>query len=256
MGNFATSEENKMFPFDRVQDAIDRWDDIPADGPLCIGLDPAGASERADEIAVAFVRGPKLLALPCTRSKGADELVQWMVGELARWRQPGEVPELRLDVEGAVGAEVLGTLRAYERQHLGTFRLVPISSSDAARKNKKAFATVRDELGDSLEQWCKSGALIDDPLLLEDLAVLEWGSDAKGRNKLIGKTDIKQALGRSPDRYDALALACWQSGSAATKAALQKQVERRASQPKQAGSADRQWRDQTRTRSIRDWHDR
>lgn len=251
LGEFPLGDSARMFPFDRVQEACDRWEDAPAEGPLHIGLDPAGASERADEIAAAFVRGKKLLDLQCTRSLDAQQLVDWLIAVTHRWRQSGEVPELRLDVEGSVGAEVIGTLRAHERQSPGSFRLVPLASSDNARRNKKAFGTLRDELADGCEQWVKTGALIDDPLLLEDLAVMEWRADIKGRNRLIPKRELISILGRSPDRYDALCLATYSSSSAATKAAVQAQAERKQAQPRQ-GSPDRQWRKP----SGRDWYAR
>lgn len=255
LGNFALSDESKMFPSDRVRDSIDLWDETPADGPLRIGLDPAGASARADEIIAAFVRGRKLLALQSTRSLDAEQLIDWLVKATRVWRQASEVPELRIDVEGAVGAQVLGTVRAYEKNNPGTFKIVAISSSDAARKNKKAFATVRDELADSLEQWCKTGALLDDPLLLEDLSVMEWFTDNKGRNKLIAKSDLKSALGRSPDRYDALALACYESGSQAQRAAIAAQVARKQAEAPRRTGADRQWT-RPKEKSARAWHGR
>lgn len=259
MGNFATSEEARMFPHDRVQEAIDRWDDTPADGLLTIGFDPAGASERADESALAFVRGSKLIDLQTTRSLDIEPLVEWLVAAADRWRQSGEVPELRFDSEGAIGAQMLGTLRAYAKQHPHSFRLVPISSSDAPlSRRKKAFANRRDELADCLEQWLKTGAIIDDPLLLEDLAVMEWTADHKGRNKLLSKQELKKILGRSPDRYDALALACWQSGSTDQRAAMQRQAARQQqSQGQQPGSSrggDRAWRQKSST--GRGWYGR
>lgn len=257
LGEFSSKDESRMFPFQRVQEACDRWDDAIGEGPLRIGLDPAGASDRADEIVAAFVRGRKLLDIQATRSLDAEQLVEWLVQVSQRWREPSEVPELRLDVEGAVGSQVLGMLRAHEKLHPGSFRLIPLASSDNARRNKKAFGTLRDELANGVEEWVKTGALIDDPLLLEDLAVMEWSTDVKGRNRLISKTELKQILGsRSPDRYDALALACHESGTAAQKAAMEAQAARRqAGAPGRVGSPDRQWRAPEK-KSTRSWYGR
>lgn len=242
LGNFAIREENRMFPFQRVQDAIDRWDSTVADGPLRVGADVAGASQRADESALAFVRGKKLIDLATTRSLDTDALVAWMLSEIARWRLPGEVPELRVDVEGSVGAQVLGALRHQQKLTPNAFRVVPVSSSDHAIRNRKALGTVRDEMADALEKWVRDGgALIDDPLLLEELAVMEWLADTKGRNKLLPKSDIKAALGRSCDRFDALCLAMPDGSGDATALMKRQLVQRDQQVAVQRVSSGRRW---------------
>lgn len=250
MGNFAVNDNGKMFPFDRVEAAMERK--LSDDSPLVIGLDPAGASEKADEIAIAGVRGLACQGLKTTRSKDANSLVEWAMGWIRDWSLKGEVPEVRLDAAGAVGAEVLGSMRAYERQHPGSFRLVPITSSDKARHNRTAFATIRDEMGDALEQWFKTGSIESDDLLAEELAVMEWEVDGKGRNKLIQKPDIKAALGRSCDRADALMLATYQTRSVDGRQMVERQLAKRA----QAPVANRGERQSRQHKTARDWYRR
>lgn len=46
----------------------------------------------------------------------------------------------------------------------------------------------------------------DDELLEELLATERDSSDNRGRMKLVAKKDIKAAIGRSPDRADAIAM--------------------------------------------------
>ena len=40
--------------------------------------------------------------------------------------------------------------------------------------------------------------------------MLEWTQVASGRMKVTPKDEIRKILGRSPDRYDAVALSCWE----------------------------------------------
>jgi hypothetical protein len=39
---------------------------------------------------------------------------------------------------------------------------------------------------------------------------LEWKQQVNGRIKVTPKDEVRKALGRSPDRYDACALAVWE----------------------------------------------
>lgn len=65
-----------------------------------------------------------------------------------------------------------------------------------------------------LRDWVRDGGHIGrDVKVKEDLRATEYVYDDKGRIKLISKDKIREALGRSPDRSDALALSCGYSGS-------------------------------------------
>jgi hypothetical protein len=70
---------------------------------------------------------------------------------------------------------------------------------------------VRDELAANLLAWVKDGgALPDDPKLAAELHAFSWEYQVTGRLKVTRKDAIREEIGRSPDRYDAVALACWE----------------------------------------------
>jgi hypothetical protein len=70
---------------------------------------------------------------------------------------------------------------------------------------------MRDELAANLEQWFRDGgAILEDSKLAAELHVFEWRQAVNGRFKLTPKDAIKKLIGRSPDRYDALALSAWE----------------------------------------------
>jgi phage terminase large subunit len=231
LGNFSTREENRMFPLARILDAIARWDETPADGPLRIGVDPAGASERGDESAFCAVRGNKMLRLEAYRSLDEDAIVR----KIADWcadakQQTGATPHVTVDREGKIGAELIGALMAYVKLNRGVFTLSGVRANEKAIREPKTYGTLRDELAANVELWLKQGGtLIDDEKLIEDLTVLEWEVDIRGRNKLLHKDKVRKILYRSPDRFDALALALWSDGIGEARASMQQQLARRGS---------------------------
>ena len=57
---------------------------------------------------------------------------------------------------------------------------------------------------------CRWRIPVDDKLAGE-MHAMEWDiQPGSGKQKVTAKTKIKRELGRSPDRYDALALACYE----------------------------------------------
>lgn len=186
------------------------------DGRLHIGLDPAGAGGQGDESAFAARRGS--IAYPVVTRRGltpAGHVVELLalIGKLA---DPREIqPIVKVDVEGDVGAEVFATLQAYLGQlppdARKPFVLVGIRASHAAEREPQIYGTVRDELWASLARWLKhGGAIAEDGKLADELHAPEWVGHVSVM-KATSKEDLRKAdrLGRSPDRADALALACW-----------------------------------------------
>jgi hypothetical protein len=204
-GEFADTEAGKIFTPELVKLAEQRKivDDKHV---LCIGIDPSGPSGTGDDSGWCALRGKQMLRL--AGALGLDEdahlarLLQWL-DELA---QPGEIPYVAIDREGAVGARVYGTIKAY-CETTQRARCRGIRSSDAAY-DKIKYHYRRDELCASTFAWITSGGmLLGDVKLEQDLLALEWIEDSKGRTMLASKKAIHKKLGRSPDRYDALSLA-------------------------------------------------
>ena len=241
-GEFALSDESKMFPHERVSRSIELQQFASGDGKLCIGLDPAGAGERGDETAVCCVRNKRMLRLEVQRGLTEENIVEWVQRTVRELRAPEEKPEVRVDSEGQIGARVLGLL--LNAQKTGDFIVVNVRSNEAAQE-KQTFGAVRDELAAHAEKWLKEGgAILNDAKLQEELAVMTWYADAKGRQKLISKKEIGKIIYRSPDRFDSMCLAVYQTTVGSSRESLQRQLEARAAEQSQrAGSPDRAWRE-------------
>lgn len=215
-GEFAEREDGKIFSVAAIVDAESRWADTKAEGRLFVGLDPAGESGTGDEAVFAPRRGQKLLELVAfTGLSPAAHLVH-ALGIVERLGRRREKPVIVLDREGAVGAKVYGEFLRFleERKGEEPFELVAVRASDRAVRQPHVFDRMRDELTANLEGWMREGGAIpEDSKLAAELHVWEWEQQAHtGRLKLVPQKKVlrrRDQLGRSPDRYDALALACW-----------------------------------------------
>ena len=64
--------------------------------------------------------------------------------------------------------------------------------------------------------WLRDGGAIpDDPRMALELHAPAWQYDTKMRKIATKKDNVRKAIGRSPGRADALALACWENSQLA-----------------------------------------
>jgi hypothetical protein len=107
-------------------------------------------------------------------------------------------------------------------QHSDTFQLVGVRGGERARRKPLVYDRVRDEVWFGLVDAFREGLVIPEDLKLErDLAEVRAEMHVSGRSKVTSKDDLRKALGRSPDRADALCLSCvevrdWAEGSIPT----------------------------------------
>jgi hypothetical protein len=210
-GEFAEHEEGKIFALHTIAEAETRWSETPAEGRLYIGLDPAGERGRGDEIIFAPRRGLKLLELVARR--GLDEIghLAELLRIVQRLRQPRETVVVVVDREGEIGSKVNRAIRDYADDHPGELEVVSVRASDRSMRQPELYARMRDALAGSLAAWFDSGgAIVEDAKLARDLHSLEWRLLPNGQAKVTDKETLRKLLGRSPDRYDALALATWE----------------------------------------------
>lgn len=210
-GEFAEHEEGKIFSLHTISEAEKRWSETPVEGRLYIGLDPAGEKGSGDEIIYAPRRGLKLLELLPRR--GLDEqghLVE-LLRIVRRLKAPRETPVVVVDREGSVGSKVYLALRNYADEHPGEIEVVGVRASDKSLRQPELYDRMRDALAASLSAWFDAGgAIVEDAKLAKELHACEWKQRADGRLKVTDKVTLKKLLGRSPDRYDALALSTWE----------------------------------------------
>lgn len=210
-GEHATAEEGKIFSVHAIGQAEERWADTPEQGRLFIGLDPSGASGLGDETAIAVRRGLKAIEIRVHLGLNTDGILIQLLATLTRFRLPRETPVVVFDCENQLGVELRGKLKAYLEQNKGAFEVVPIRASDRAQRQPDVYHRQRDALTANLEAWIRDGGAIpEDVKLSAEMHAMEWRQQANGLLKVTPKDILKKILGRSPDRYDALALCCWE----------------------------------------------
>lgn len=227
-GEFVTSEEGRIFSVDAITQAQERWSErttdaagrvteIPADpkiGRLFVGLDPAGATGMGDDTVFCPRRGPHIIRFKHLRGLNDEQHLIQLIQLLDELKAPGEIPVVCLDASGSIGASLGGRLRGFAEQNPRAFKLVAVRGSDRAIRKPMVYDRVRDELTGSLEEWLRAGGEIPvDDKLAGEMHAMEWEIQLNGRQKVTAKTKLKRDLGRSPDRYDALALACYEPPS-------------------------------------------
>ena len=215
-GNFVRGEIGLIFDVHSLEAAIERHKDVKAEGPLYLGIDVAGESGTGDESAFCGRRGMRLVHLEARRGMSAEEHLTHALrlGAAYPSEDPTHKPIVVVDRGGEAGAKVWGVFVAYRASCWDNppFVLVGVDSSRKAQRDPKAFDRVRDELVANLADWMRGGGAIpNDPKLAAELNQFRWAERRFDHepNKLIDKKKIREALGRSPDRADALGLSCW-----------------------------------------------
>lgn len=207
-GEFHLREDGKILSVAAITDAEARWHETEAEGRLFIGIDPAGPGDGGDETVIALRRGNKITKLIGWQSIRSDGLVANIAGVVREERLKGERPCVVIDCLGPAGVEAFGKLRA-EADKIG-IDVFGIRASDRAKRRPDLYDRMRDELWANLVDWIRNGGAIpEETRLSKELHAPMWATQINGKLKVTPKPELRRQLGRSPDRADAVALACW-----------------------------------------------
>jgi len=196
LGEFADAGEGVLFPLSLLEAAVERVVAVPDDAAVVLGVDVA-RSIAGDFNAIAVCRGPRLDSVSVFREPDTMRTVALVLQEVAT----RDAKKIWVDVGGPGGgvADRLMQLgRSVEPVHFGG------GATDPTR-----FRNRRAELFWNLRERMERGeiALPEDEELTADLSALRFAFDQQGRILLESKDEVRQRLGRSPDRGDAVALA-------------------------------------------------
>jgi hypothetical protein len=213
-GEFVIGEAGKIISLQVITEAQARWIDTPAVGQLFVGIDPAGSSGLGDESVFAVRRGQKISSLHARRGLTPEGHLVELLGILGDEKLPREVAVVVVDRDGEVGARVFAQLAGYLETHADAFALVGVRGSLRRVADKyRLFDTVRDELWGNLRDWLKAGGAIpEDAKLAKELHAPEGSGEVSDKTKVTPKPKLREKLGRSPDRADAVCLAVWEKG--------------------------------------------
>lgn len=230
LGQFVSIAEGQIFQPGLLEEATTRWKELrdpdtgahytAPSGPLVISVDPAGESGSGDDSVFMARRGNDVLELYARRGLSPDAHVAEASGLVDRYRHPGETATIALDAEGDVGARVRGAFIANEEvcarrdgpQSLA-FRVKYIRSGKRAERDPERYNMVRDEMCAACVDWLqRGGAIPDDTKLKIELSRYAWLRHVSDRAKATSKDGpggLREQLGRSPGRADALMLSTW-----------------------------------------------
>ena len=210
-GLHAIAEAGKIFSIHTITTAEQRWADTSDAGRLFIGIDPAGESGSGDETVFCARRGFKQLLLRAHQGMNEEQHLTQLLVYIATLKIQRETPVVVMDCEGSIGSKLHVLLRNYAEANPQAFEVVGIKAGQKAVRMPQIYDRMRDELAANLEQWFRDGgAILEDTKLEKDLHAFEWKQAVNGRFKITPKDVIRKLIGRSPDRYDALALCCWE----------------------------------------------
>lgn len=213
-GEHAKNETGKIISLHLIGEAEARWSETEAAGPFHLGIDVAGEGEGGDETVFAPRRGQKVSPLLAFRGLTEDAIVANALGVVQRERSRRDPPAtVVIDREGRIGYNVYTKLRAVAESDPRALQVIGVRASDKAVRQPHLYDRLRDELWANMVEFLRNGGAIpEDAKLEKELHAPTWVQHTvNGRNKVTPKPELKKALGRSPDRADAVCLACWEA---------------------------------------------
>ncbi len=195
-----------MVPLGLTMRAQATWQGDPFDARslpdrLEVGVDPARFGD--DETTVQGRRGKHALVAKVTRKLDNVEVAALTMAYVEEHRKPGERALVRVDGTG-LGSGVVDILRRNPE-----IDVVDVTAGSESRYPDR-FVNCRAELWWCIRRWLeRGGSMPEDQRRDAELLAARFSHDAKLRVRIESKDDMKKRLGRSPDRADALALACY-----------------------------------------------
>lgn len=210
---------DKCIPYQKILDAVDRDVRDYASDDIVISCDPAEFGD--DKCVIYILKGLRVIDYEIFPKKPHMETAGWIyamfrkhhasrividdIGEGAGVRS--RLREL-VDTEGLEGNVMRrgGTSSDVNRKSL-----VYALKSGRAANDKEHYHRLRDEVWMHAAQLFKDDyvSIPNDEKLIEDLASFTYGMNSNGQIRVAPKKDIKELLGRSPDRGDALVQGLW-----------------------------------------------
>ncbi len=211
-GNFPRATANAVIGFGLVEAGLARWRDEKDhleenDAPLVIGVDVARFGD--DDSAFAPRRGRFVYPIETVHGYDTVAVAAAVYALAARLRRPHEkFVTVNIEANG-VGAGVVDNLRVREKEPDSWLRVVEVNVSSRA-DDEDAHYNLRSQLWFGIRAFLEGGGSLPSDAILEgELLAPLYSFDPRGRQRVESKDDIKAKIQRSPDKGDALGLACY-----------------------------------------------
>lgn len=191
-GKFPPSSLNSLIGPDEVRAAMTRKIG-PASYEHAARILGVDVARFGDDATVIFPR-QGLLASPAIMIRNQDAMQ--VAGRVSLEYDEWDADAIFVDETGGYGAGVVDALRSVGRR--------PIGVQFAGSPLNPGFVNKRAEILWETCEWVKSGGVLpDDPELLEEMTTTTYFFKGD-KIQVEAKDQIKERLGRSPDKFDAL----------------------------------------------------
>ena len=206
LGQFDEAGTDTLIPLAWVEAAIERNNEIVStlSDISSIGCDVAEFGRDSSQVFIK--KGRKVLpAYSFTKMP-----IMQLVGHLVQLYNSNQCNNIKVDTIG-VGTGVEGRL---DELGIPTHRVnVAEAPGGITEEERTKFINKRAQLYWSLREQLDPAnpdaiGLPDDEELIEELMATKYKINSSGKIQIIPKDEIKQILGRSPDKADALMIAC------------------------------------------------
>ena len=193
-GEFPSASANALFSVEDVDNAMQRVypPETQSHAAIILGVDVA---RQGDDMS-ATCRRQGMASFPIKLMRIPDTML--VAQSVSIEMSEHNADACFVDETGGYGAGVVDALRQIGKD--------PIGVQFAGKANDMRYFNKRSEMYFELHNWIKSGGSIPyDSELKEELCATEYSFQGD-KFRLVSKDDIKELIGRSPDRADALAL--------------------------------------------------
>lgn len=193
-GVFPSASANSLIGPEEVELAVKRFYDksLYEHSAKILGVDVA---RQGDDSSVVCLR-QGLVAFPMREMRIPDTML--VAGQVAQEINKNQTDAVFVDGSGGYGAGVVDALRQTG--------YTPTEVQFAGKALDIRYFNKRSEMWFEMVNWIKQGGAIpDDKELIEELCAATYTYQGD-KFRLCAKDDIKEIIGRSPDKADALAL--------------------------------------------------
>lgn len=193
-GVFPATSSNALFSLDDVEASMARIDPVGSQDHAAVILGVDVARQGDDCSAIAKRQGKA--AWPIRLLKIPDTML--VAAQVSQEMDKQNADACFVDETGGYGAGVVDALRQINKD--------PIGVQFGGKPTDARYFNKRSEMYFLLANWIKEGGnLPDDPELKEELCATTYTFQGD-KFRVCSKDDIKDLIGRSPDRTDALIL--------------------------------------------------
>ena len=197
--------DDMCIPYTSILEAVDR--DVREYGDDLVVLSADPAEHGNDKFMIYVLKGYKVIDELERTKKELMESVGHIVLKYGEHH-----PDVIVIDDVGVGAGPRSRLRELAVEGVINSQIMPINYGRSPM-DKEHFAKLRDEIIMFAAQLFREGrvSIPDDQELIEELAAYSYEPNSRGQITVHRKKEVKEKIGRSPDKADTLFMGLWAS---------------------------------------------